>query len=674
MATYKTPGVYVEEISTLPASVAQVETAIPAFIGWTEKAEKGGKSLKNVPTRIKSLVEYKELFGGPASLDGIDVDNNNPDAITIDIDSKFYLFNSLKLFYANGGGPCYIVSVGSYSEAYQLSGFTKGGDYDDPNAEAGPMSGLKVLEKFDEPTLIVCPDTITLASGDYYDFYKKSMKQCEKLKDRFTVIDLIEGSDWSDSIDDFRNNIGVENLKYGAAYTPNVYANLDVSVRYRDLDFQVDIINQTNVQATKDLVTALTIAVDNVDLLADGDAGNGILGVSDLLSTADNLRDEWEILMADLTSKANTGNAAQQEASLKSALEFLYKMAELAHTWNDSTNGAGGSQLPGDIDNQITTVFNIAIQDLDEVVEGAKHATGMNYTTLTLTINADLDIATAATRAASAAPFTNHTPIVANTGIFTGATPGAKLLFSIGGLTDIFNDFYSGVNSLVNGAALYETTADANLYVGYPLYKRVVDLVTSQSVILPPSGAIVGQYATVDRTRGVWKAPANVSLTGVTALTYSIDNDDQDGLNVDVNAGKSINAIRAFTGKGILIWGARTLAGNDNEWRYVPVRRLYIMVEESIKKATEFVVFEPNDANTWVRVRGMISSYLTELWRQGALAGAKPSQAFFVNVGLGETMTPQDILEGRLIIEIGMAAVRPAEFIILKFSHKLQEA
>jgi phage tail sheath protein FI len=106
----------------------------------------------------------------------------------------------------------------------------------------------------------------------------------------------------------------------------------------------------------------------------------------------------------------------------------------------------------------------------------------------------------------------------------------------------------------------------------------------------------------------------------------------------------------------------------------VPVRRFFIFVEESVKKATEFVVFEPNDANTWLRVKTMIENFLSKQWREGALAGASPDEAFFVKVGLGETMTPQDILEGRMNIEIGMAAVRPAEFIILKFSHKLQES
>jgi phage tail sheath protein FI len=191
---------------------------------------------------------------------------------------------------------------------------------------------------------------------------------------------------------------------------------------------------------------------------------------------------------------------------------------------------------------------------------------------------------------------------------------------------------------------------------------------------LPPTPAIAGVYAQVDGSRGVWKAPANVSLNAVQDLTDFITEAEQGDMNVDPGPGKSVNAIRLFTGRGRLVWGARTLDGNSNEWRFISVRRLFITVEESAKKATFQFVFEPNDANTWVKIRAMLENYLTLLWRQGALAGAKPEHAFFVKCGLGQTMTAQDILDGKLIVEIGMAAVRPAEFIILRFTHKLQES
>jgi phage tail sheath protein FI len=206
------------------------------------------------------------------------------------------------------------------------------------------------------------------------------------------------------------------------------------------------------------------------------------------------------------------------------------------------------------------------------------------------------------------------------------------------------------------------------------LYNQIKAALTQQRVILPPSSAVAGVYARVDGARGVWKAPANESVLEVIGPIAKITHEEQESLNIDPTAGKSINAIRAFTGKGTLVWGARTLAGNDNEWRYIPVRRLFNLVEESVQKSTSFAVFEPNDPTTWLKVRAVIESYLYGLWQQGALVGPTPDAAYFVNVGLGKTMTTQDVLEGRLIVELGLAAVRPAEFIVLKFMHKLQQA
>jgi uncharacterized protein len=220
-----------------------------------------------------------------------------------------------------------------------------------------------------------------------------------------------------------------------------------------------------------------------------------------------------------------------------------------------------------------------------------------------------------------------------------------------------------------NGRALATITSSETA-----VYNQVKSALNQQRVVLPPSAAIAGIYASVDRDRGVWKAPANVSINAVIGPVSKVTVEDQENLNIDPTAGKSVNAIRAFTGKGTLVWGARTLAGNDNEWRYVSVRRLFIMIEESTQKASALAVFEPNDAATWLKVKAMMESFLYGLWQQSALAGTTPDQAYFVNVGLGRTMTPQDVLERRMIVEIGVAAVRPAEFIILRFSHQLQQA
>ncbi|MCE7991894.1 MAG: phage tail sheath family protein [Roseivirga sp.] len=465
MATYKTPGVYVEEISTLPASVAQVETAIPAFIGYTERASKKGEALTLKPTRIKSLPEYEELFGGAQEETTLTVSitdqggNRTVVANEPSAGSKYLMWYSMKMYFANGGGPCYIVSVSGYKQDGAVS-------------KTDLSSGLSMLETEDEPTLIVFPDATGVSqAASFYTLYCEALSQCNKLQDRFAIIDTYNQGDTAPAT--LRSTLSSDYLKYGAAYYPY----------------------------------------------------------------------------------------------LKTILNFEYDDTEV-------------------------TLEHTEIADDDSESEGALHDAKLN---------------------------------------------------TLKGSNDA-------------------------------LYNQIKAELGLLSVTLPPSSTMAGVYARVDSDRGVWKAPANVSLNSVIKPTRKITNEEQEGLNVDVTAGKSINAIRSFTGKGILVWGARTLAGNDNEWRYVSVRRFYNMVEESIKKATEKVVFEPNDANTWIKSKAQIENFLGNLWRQGALAGAVPEQAFFVNIGLGQTMTALDILEGRMIIEIGMAVVRPAEFIILRFSHKMQES
>jgi phage tail sheath protein FI len=269
------------------------------------------------------------------------------------------------------------------------------------------------------------------------------------------------------------------------------------------------------------------------------------------------------------------------------------------------------------------------------------------------------------------APNADVTVIPANADAFAGPNVRATALNAASALRALFDPVAAAVLSIFSAADFLAIQAEQQLFAKHPVFADIAEQVTRTMVLQPPSGAVAGIYAAVDRLRGVWKAPANVSVADISGVAVRINDALQEDLNVS-STGKSVNVIRTFAGKGSLVWGARTLAGNDNEWRYVPVRRFFNMAEESIKKATEAFVFEPNDRNTWVRVRAMIENFLTVQWRQGALAGATTAQAFFVKVGLGETMTAQDILEGRMIVEVGMAVVRPAEFIILRFSHKMQ--
>ncbi|MDF2866828.1 MAG: hypothetical protein K0S11_298 [Gammaproteobacteria bacterium] len=470
--TRKTPGVYVEEVSTLPPSVAEVSTAIPVFIGYTEKALQGNTSVLKKSVRVSTMLEYENIFGSAATVPfAVEVNtdaNTNISTITSATPEtlKFFMHYSLRMFFDNGGGSCYIVSVGTY-----------GDDSEEPATAvklADIKTGLDIIALEDEPTLIVCPDAVNLPSSEYNSYATAALRQCSSLGDRFAIFDVINASvkelEIRSTVNDaaeFRDNaVGTENLKYGAVYYPN-------------------------------LLTILT--------------------------------------------------------------------------YNYKETGVTVNETKGDADPE-----------------------------------------------------------------------SFKL---------------NSMSSTRTG-----------------LYNQIKAYLDTVRVELAPSSAIAGAYASVDNNRGVWKAPANVSLASVISPTIKISDDQQDDLNVDSSAGKSVNVIRSFTGKGTLIWGARTLAGNDNEWRYVSVRRLFILIEESLRKATAYAVFEANTALTWLKLSTLIESFLTNLWQRGALAGSTPEQAFFVNVGLGKSMTAQDILEGRLIIEIGIAAVRPAEFITLRFSHKLQES
>ena len=178
------------------------------------------------------------------------------------------------------------------------------------------------------------------------------------------------------------------------------------------------------------------------------------------------------------------------------------------------------------------------------------------------------------------------------------------------------------------------------------------------NVYVPPSGHIAGVYSRTDSERGVHKAPANEQIRGALGLKYAVSKGEQDLLNP-----KGINAIRNLNG-AVRIWGARTLS-TDPSWRYINVRRLFIMVESSIERATQWVVFEPNDHRLWKRVTRTISSFLTLLWRNGALMGTSPEQAFYVKCD--EETNPAEVVDaGQLVVEIGLAPVKPAEFVIFR--------
>ncbi len=519
MGNMKTPGVYILEKNAFPNSVVEVATAVPAFVGYTEKAENRGNSLTNRPWRITSMAEFHQYFGfGPtadyvrfslkkvegevpapsaetplAHRDGVPLTVAKTGYLLAQTQGFYLLYYSMLHFFQNGGGPCYIVSVGSYKPDAGIQ------------IEADKLTkGIAELAKEQEPTMVVIPEAALLKKADCDSVQQAALMHCgQTMKNRIAILDIWEGyqerTAEPDCVAGFRDAIGINDLAFATAYYPWVNTTI---VQEQDLSY-------SNIDA------------DSADTLI---------------------------------------------ACIKDEL-------------------AGLGVPPAKLEQQSAEVDKIkTVKELAEIALLAKSLTNIS-------------------------PF--------------------------------FNSIMGEMRKRLN--------------------------------VLPPSAAMAGIYTMVDNSRGVWKAPANVSLNSVISPTVPISSEQQEDLNVTPQ-GKSINAIRAFIGEGTLVWGGRTLDGNSLDWRYINVRRTMIMLEESIKLAAKAMVFEPNVANTWVTMKSMIRNFLTGIWKRGGLAGAVPDDAFSVHVGLGETMTPEDILEGILRVTVLVAISRPAEFIEITFQQQMQKS
>lgn len=655
----KTPGVYIEEKNAFPGSVAEVATAIPAFIGYSEKAEKDGRSLLNKPTRISSLADFIVLFGGGFNpkFDLLKItDGNHPPRkhkfavrdteyeIKYDDDNELYMFRSIQLFFSNGGGACYIVAVGTYRGARglkvkmaQLLGNSR--TEDDRPIEGG----LKALLKEQEPTIIVVPDAVKLSIDECYKVYASVLEHCAKMQSRVAIFDVHGGdgdriqADGGDVIDHFREKIGTTFLDYGAAYYPWL--------------------KTTIVEAGE--TTFKNFSFDLKKLLPKEE------------SVAKNIIDEY--------LKATNINEVIKELQVKKEREFKEAITTDGPPIPVNPLISPKPMDPAPIDPGATkpTTAAAVVENYDELKQAfdaytkakelyeseksEKKAAFDKYEAAMLnnSYRADYDI-----KIADAIDTKTFSDITHNFRITAKNVEGVEVDYEL-------EEFTNLVRGHIDNKA---RNHHQGLLAASPTYKNMLVELTEVENLLPPSSAMAGLYTMVDNSRGVWKSPANVSVNSVIKPSLNITHDDQETLNVDAMSGKSINAIRTFPGVGTLVWGGRTLDGNSLDWRYINVRRTVIMLEQSIKLALRSYVFEPNDAKTWVTVRSMITNFLTDKWKQGALAGASPEDAFSVDIGLGSTMTAVDILEGKMLVTIKLAVVRPAEFIVVTFQQQMQKS
>ncbi|MCC8375103.1 phage tail protein [Photorhabdus sp. HUG-39] len=255
--------------------------------------------------------------------------------------------------------------------------------------------------------------------------------------------------------------------------------------------------------------------------------------------------------------------------------------------------------------------------------------------------------------------FAISTNVSSQTATYYPAVKVSQLMQTEESLIDVLGYKDAKANNVTNLTELKEKNPN--------VYKEAITAIKNVNKTIPASAVMAGVYCATDASRGVWKAPANIVLSGISDVEERLTEDEQGTMNQ-----KGINAIRYFNNRGFVVWGSRTLKDDDN-WRYIPVRRLFNAAERDIKQAMRFAVFEPNSQPTWERVRSAIDNYLHQLWQQGALVGNSPQEAYFVQIGQGITMSESDIRQGRMIVKVGMAAVRPAEFIILQFSQKVAQ-
>lgn len=513
-------GAHLVQNAALSNSLLQVATAIPAFIGYTEKATDGSASVAGIPTSISSMDDYVRIFGGPPTLQFSLTSSADQAELTPALFQRFFLYQGVSLYFLNGGGPAYVLSVGSFTDV--AANGMLASDFMPPADPAGIREApLDALKKVPDVTLIVAPETTLLdAAIDCYRFWQSALQHCGLMQNRMALIDIYDGDKArshdpdtdiiSGSTVGFRANIGSDSLSYGASYYPW-------------LDF--------------DLSSFCSVTYDNLDSP----------GLSMLVSML-NLE----------TTAMNPVPSVQMQSKMRALCTAI------------------GQRLPP-----------------------------------------DPDPLPAGTLGRNAVIASNH-------------------------------------NQLLQMS---------------PLYARLTIDMLGLASRLPPASAMAGVYAQTDNTLGVCHAPANVGVAGAVSPTVEISDDDQAELNMPLD-GMAVNAIRAIPGRGLVVWGARTLDGNSDDYRYINVRRTLTWLEQSIKFSMQASVFAPNTPLTWVSLQSTVCNFLDSTWKDGVLVGDKPEDAFQVEIGLGSTMTAEDVLNGYLLLSAKVAVVRPAEFIMLTFQQQ----
>ncbi len=658
MPVMKTPGVYIVEQNAFPNSVVEVATAVPAFVGYTRRASNAGASLTGRPFKITSLAEFERFFGGApdpkftiTALGGASASPAKSDNAGAARAAKALAAAEAE---AKTAGEAAVAAAGrAAAAAIEVKMATKALEVADAESKAA-----KAPDK-DAAAQVLKDATAQLAAAqDAANAASAASKVATGAK---TAADAVAAAA-KDANGVFAAppaaGAAGKDAKPAAATQVADTSQLRAAFAVQSADVETQY--------------AVEVAGDRYRLyyaMRHFFQNNGgpcyIVSVGDYEHGLDPQKLKDGIASLELEQEP-TMVVIPDSVGLKEAADCIgVQQSMLAHCGLTMRNRIAILDIyEGDQD--LTDASN-------NPVSRFRDALGKNQ----------LDFGT------TYYPWV-HTTIVQDTDLsylnFPGVDLGGIFLKDTGSAQDLLRaelkltradwEAKAEGDTPEKQKAWVETSiaeADKALYQASGAYVTMLKAAARKLNLLPPGAAMAGLYTMVDNTRGVWKAPANISVNGVTAPAVNISHYQQESLNVHPQ-GKSINAIRSFIGEGVLVWGARTLDGNSLDWRYVNVRRTMIMLEESCKLAAKAMVFEPNVAGTWLTIKSMIQNFLTGIWKRGGLMGAVPDDAFSVHVGLGETMTPEDVLEGILRVTVLVAMVRPAEFIEITFQQLMPKS
>lgn len=641
--TMKTPGVYIQELDAFGNSVVPVPTAVPAFIGYTEKTSFNGKSLLNKAVKITSLADFLLIFGA------------NPPKVQYEMSAQPMpeRLDTLAGMEKTGNA----LADAANKKVTDTGGKAIAPPKDVATAEANLKAAQDALDANTDNSKAALLTATVAANQALLSNAKIAAEKALVQKDA-TVAAILAGE--ASGADDAAVTAGEKAQKQLDALIEDaalcahgyVYSIAQNTINYRLYSSMKFFYENGGADCY-----VMTVGKYNYGPKSITDTG----ALSNAITLLEKETEPTMLVIPDLVEIAD-GTAAPDDLQAKYANAYSLQGEMINHCGNMQNRVAildipGGFSEPLVGDTSVEYFRNAVTPSISKFNSYA----AAYYPWLHTTVYQSSDISYA-----NITPNSDNKnyPLIAQMLINEFTDPKKGLDPKMASAISVFSDSSAKEEDLD-----FANTVFSNLS---KTYQMLTGAVMEHMNLIAPSAAMAGIYTTVDNNEGVWIAPANVGVQATIKPAINIDHAAQEDLNMPLS-GKSVSAIRAFTGRGNLVWGARTLDGNSNDWRYINVRRTLIYIEQSVQEASKAYVFAPNDAGTWINVKSMISNFLHGLWKQGGLVGPKPGDAFSVSVGLGSTMTGDDILNGIMRVAVKVAVSHPAEFIEITFQQQMQK-